>query len=62
MQYMEKTNQVMLELISGERLSFGNFSYEEGGFTDGRNTIPEWEVRQFVLNYFLTLENLKINA
>ncbi|MYL18674.1 hypothetical protein GLW04_02165 [Halobacillus litoralis] len=62
MHYMERTNQVMLELMSGKRKSFGNFSYEEGRFTDGRNPLPEWEVRQFVLNYFLTLENLKINA
>ncbi|WP_226577571.1 hypothetical protein [Halobacillus litoralis] len=62
MNYMERTNQIMGELQSGERVQFGNYSYHSSGFTDGKVEVEEWEVRQFVLNYFLTLENLKINA
>lgn len=62
MHYMEKTNKVMEELISGERSQFGNYSYHRSRFTDGKEEFEEWEVRRFVLNYFLTLDNLKKNA
>ncbi|WP_231622421.1 hypothetical protein [Halobacillus karajensis] len=56
---MEKTNKVMAELIAGKRLQFGNYSYHQSVFTDGKKEVPEWEVRQFVLNYFMALENVK---
>ncbi|WP_281975803.1 hypothetical protein [Halobacillus litoralis] len=62
MSYMDKTNKVMEELISGKRGQFGNYSYHQSRFTDGKADIPEWEVRRFILNYFLTLDNLKKNA
>ncbi|MGI8314651.1 hypothetical protein [Halobacillus mangrovi] len=62
MTYMEKTNKVMKELISGERSQFGNYSYDQSTFTDGQEEFEDWEVRQFILNHFLTLENLKRNA
>ncbi|MGP4074941.1 hypothetical protein [Halobacillus sp. K22] len=57
MSYMEKTNQVIMEMKQEERAQFGNYSYSPSGFTDGKQEVPEWEVRQFVLNYFLVLEN-----
>ncbi|SFF80084.1 hypothetical protein SAMN05216353_10991 [Halobacillus alkaliphilus] len=57
MTYMEKTNQVIMELKKEERAQFGNYSYSSAGFTDGKQDVPEWEVRQFVLKYFLILEN-----
>ncbi|MBN9654218.1 hypothetical protein GLW00_07130 [Halobacillus litoralis] len=62
MQYMEKTNKVMADLISGKRSHFGNYSYHQSVFTDGVKEVPEWEVRQFVLNYFMALENVKSHA
>ncbi|MFQ3544210.1 hypothetical protein Q7A53_08985 [Halobacillus rhizosphaerae] len=61
MTYMEKTNQVMEELISGTRAQFGNYSYQQSKFTDGENELMEWEVRQFILNHFLTLDLLQKN-
>lgn len=54
---MEKTNQVIAEMKEEQRSQFGNYSYSPSGFTDGNQEVPEWEVRQFVLNYFLVLEN-----
>ncbi|WP_446854861.1 hypothetical protein [Halobacillus faecis] len=59
---MEKTNKVMADLISGNRCDFGNYSYHQSVFTDGVKEVPEWEVREFVLNYFMALENVKSHA
>lgn len=62
MHYMEKTNKVMEELMSGKRAQFGNYSYHQSVFTDGTEELPEWEVRQFILNFFMALDNLKTHA